>query len=686
MPNANIIQVFNPDDLKKPEEPRPLTKLYPLSSRIGKIALDLEPDYEDLKQELERRMLENTAYKPQSWTGTAREKEAIRLYRDLYKDTFEGKLDDVYPETVVLAAGIAHKRQRDHDLPELIDKSDEINYLAGNYEGSPVLAQLIKQAEDEAIEAARLKREAAEKAAAEARERALIEEQAIERARLEAQATTQEPSIPSPIIAQDETTLSTDNEIITDPHIEPESEFSRPLLDRAVAELFGTFLVCFIAMFASAMSPLGFGVQAVLVVPLIIGLSYALGFFVFHPVSGGYLNPAITVAQVITRKLPTLDTLVYLAMEFLGGILAGGILKMILPTTQSAVGTSVSTLLMQGFAANGYGAGTPLEHYSTLTQQANFLSFDLMAAIFFELIAIIIITMVFLRADRLPSHSSSPAILVGFSYLIGVAITYVASGSALNPARALGAALFAQDWSGAFDGSPLSQVWVFIAVPIVGALAVAIVPKLFEVSAETEDDQDYDDHYFDQDETPEGTPDLNGSEGQPFVDESNRLEPDRLNNPSETLAQEPLIVPTAETIKTQSPISAVETSQIKTEEIPQVSSPDLPPATSPQTEKSQPLSLESDAPTIAHGATSTAVSSGTEKEVSIGATPPSVEAIDSTQIPAHPASAQGDTGDSKPEPLVTSPIDQSSESLFDKLTPINSEDSSPVNKADSKES
>jgi aquaporin Z len=55
----------------------------------------------------------------------------------------------------------------------------------------------------------------------------------------------------------------------------------------------------------------------------------------------------------------------------------------------------------------------------------------------------------------------------------GIPIT----GTSVNPARSLGPALVA-------GGTALSQLWVFIVAPIIGALIAAVVWKyLFEDSA-----------------------------------------------------------------------------------------------------------------------------------------------------------------------------------------------------------
>ena len=55
-------------------------------------------------------------------------------------------------------------------------------------------------------------------------------------------------------------------------------------------------------------------------------------------------------------------------------------------------------------------------------------------------------------------------ILLAFVHIIGIPLT----GTSVNPARSLGPAVFA-------GGEALSQVWVFIVGPLVGAAIAALI-------------------------------------------------------------------------------------------------------------------------------------------------------------------------------------------------------------------
>ena len=62
---------------------------------------------------------------------------------------------------------------------------------------------------------------------------------------------------------------------------------------------------------------------------------------------------------------------------------------------------------------------------------------------------------------------------MGLAYGVGAAISYPVTGAALNPARATGIAIFAQNQG--LSQEPLQQLWVFWICPILAAAIVSLV-------------------------------------------------------------------------------------------------------------------------------------------------------------------------------------------------------------------
>jgi len=76
-----------------------------------------------------------------------------------------------------------------------------------------------------------------------------------------------------------------------------------------VAEYIGTFFFI-LCIFASAGNP------------LIIGASLALVVFLIYPISGGYMNPAVSLAMYMNGTLKQNDMLIYIIFQILGGLSA----------------------------------------------------------------------------------------------------------------------------------------------------------------------------------------------------------------------------------------------------------------------------------------------------------------------------------------------------------------------------
>lgn len=229
-----------------------------------------------------------------------------------------------------------------------------------------------------------------------------------------------------------------------------------PLSKRVSAEFLGTLWLvlggCGSAVLATAYPSLGIGFAGV---ALAFGLTVLTGAYALGHISGGHFNPAVSVGLWAGKRFPASELLPYIAAQVLGAIAACGILYVI-ATGKAGFGVAAS-----GFAANGYGdsPGSP-GHYTAV---AAFVSEVVMT--FFFLIVILGVT--------------SKRAATGFAPLaIGLCLTLIhlisipLTNTSVNPARSIGPALFV-----AFDGGSwaVSQLWLFIVAPILGALLAGFV-------------------------------------------------------------------------------------------------------------------------------------------------------------------------------------------------------------------
>ncbi|KQP26114.1 aquaporin Z [Aeromicrobium sp. Leaf272] len=183
-------------------------------------------------------------------------------------------------------------------------------------------------------------------------------------------------------------------------------------------------------------------------VALAFGLTVLTGAYAFGPVSGGHFNPAVSVGLAAARRFAWKDVPAYVAAQVVGATVAGAVLLAI------AHGKPGFDAVASGFATNGFGDRSPG-------------GYGLWAVVATEVVLTAFFLFVILGA-------SAKRAAVGFSGVaIGLALTLIhlvsipVSNTSVNPARSLGVAWFA-------GGDALTQVWVFVLAPVVGAVVAGI--------------------------------------------------------------------------------------------------------------------------------------------------------------------------------------------------------------------
>lgn len=223
-----------------------------------------------------------------------------------------------------------------------------------------------------------------------------------------------------------------------------------PLVNRALAEFLGTFMLvfggCGSAVLAAAFPGVGIGLLGV---SLAFGLTVLTMAYAVGRVSGGHFNPAVTVGLFTAKRIPAADIVPYVLAQVFGAIAAAGVLVVI------ATGKAGFSVAASGLAANGFGEHSP-GGYSLL---AGFVCEVVLT--FFFLIIILGST-----EERAPDGFAPIAIGLGLTliHLISIPVT----NTSVNPARSLGPAVFVGGWA-------LTQLWMFWVAPIVGAVLAGLV-------------------------------------------------------------------------------------------------------------------------------------------------------------------------------------------------------------------
>ncbi len=219
-------------------------------------------------------------------------------------------------------------------------------------------------------------------------------------------------------------------------------------MKKNVAEFFGTFWLvlggCGTAVLAgSGVGTLGIALAFGLTV---LTMAYAVG-----SISGAHLNPAVTFGLWAGGRFSGKEILPYVISQILGGIAAAAVLYAIVVSSGFEIGN---------FAANGYGEHSPG-------------GYGLCAAIITEFVMTFMFLLVILGATDENSPKGFAGLAIGLALTLIHLISIPVTNTSVNPARSISQAIFVGDWA-------LCQLWLFIIVPIVGAMAAGCVYKFLK--------------------------------------------------------------------------------------------------------------------------------------------------------------------------------------------------------------
>ncbi len=220
-------------------------------------------------------------------------------------------------------------------------------------------------------------------------------------------------------------------------------------MKKNLAEFIGTFWLvlggCGSAVLAAAFPEVGIGLAGVALAfgLTVLTIAYSLG----H-ISGAHLNPAVTIGLWAGGRVKGSTILPYIISQVLGGIAAAAVLYIIATGNGSDIGS---------FAANGYGEHSPG-------------GYSLTAAIVTEFVMTFMFLIVILGATDEKAPQGFAGVAIGLALTLIHLISIPVTNTSVNPARSISQAVFVGDWA-------LSQLWVFILIPVLGAIAAGAVYK-----------------------------------------------------------------------------------------------------------------------------------------------------------------------------------------------------------------
>jgi len=207
------------------------------------------------------------------------------------------------------------------------------------------------------------------------------------------------------------------------------------------AEALGTFVLTFMGCGAAVFLGAATG-GGHLAVALAFGLSIVAMAYAIGGVSGCHINPAVSLGVFLDGRMNAKDFICYVVAQVAGAIAGAALLFAIVEG-----GVIDQTGALGANAVDGAGG--------------------IFGAFIIEIVLTFIFVLVILSVTANEKMASVAGIVIGltltFVHIVGIPLT----GTSVNPARSIGPALFA-------GGYALTDLWVFIAAPLVGALLAAL--------------------------------------------------------------------------------------------------------------------------------------------------------------------------------------------------------------------
>lgn len=225
------------------------------------------------------------------------------------------------------------------------------------------------------------------------------------------------------------------------------------------AELVGTFFLVFFGVGTAVITGGVPGLVGILGIAFAFGLGLIAAAYGIGPISGCHINPAVSLGVYSAGRMSLKDMLGYWVGQFLGAILASWVVYILI----SGVGGGYN-VATGGLGQNGWGPG----------YQAGY---NMTSAIVFEFVATLLFLVVILGSTQKSAPTGFAGLVIGLT-LVAIHITGIhITGVSVNPARSLGPALFV-------GGQAMQQVWLFLLVPCLGAVAAGLLFRTKALAAD----------------------------------------------------------------------------------------------------------------------------------------------------------------------------------------------------------
>ena len=230
---------------------------------------------------------------------------------------------------------------------------------------------------------------------------------------------------------------------------------SRSAWRATLAELIAVLLFVFVgagAVVSSFMLSPGAMTPAHLVaIALAHGLAIAILVAAIARLSGGHINPAVTIAAVVTRKMGLIKGVMFVVGQLAGAAIGAYLLQAVIPDVSEGM-----------LGAHALGAG--IEPAAGLVVEI--------------VLTFVLVFVIFATAmdPKGPAHLAP--IAIGLAVLVDHFVGVPLTGASMNPARSFGPALAAGAWT---------DHWVYWVGPIVGGIIAAVLYEMVYIRGRSEE-------------------------------------------------------------------------------------------------------------------------------------------------------------------------------------------------------
>ena len=209
----------------------------------------------------------------------------------------------------------------------------------------------------------------------------------------------------------------------------------------------------------------------IVAIALAFGLSIVAMAYVIGDVSGCHVNPAVSLAMLINKKMTLKDFFFYVIAQVVGAFVGAGLLYLILHFSDAVA--QAGGILVVGLGTNGFG-------------EASSLGINMWIALLVEVVLTFVFIYTILGVTSDEKKSSVAGIVIGltlaFVHILGISLT----GTSVNPARSLAPATV-MAIIGKYEA--IKQVWVFIVAPLVGSVLAAFAFKFLNKEKEVKEEK-----------------------------------------------------------------------------------------------------------------------------------------------------------------------------------------------------